>query len=98
MHTPEPKSLPMKKFGGILFPFLLSIVFWIADGSRLSPWATKIEVRQEVPIIDGMPELGSQTRVTWINEFVCGIETPILGLFFSFVLYAILYFRKKKFE
>ena len=50
------------------------------DGARVAFWLTSIEERKEVPIVEGMPELGTQTQVTWKEQFVSGIETPLFGL------------------
>ena len=50
------------------------------DGARVAFWLTSIEERKEVPIVEGMPELGTQTQITWKEQFVSGIETPILVL------------------
>ena len=60
-------------------------------------WANKVETREEIPVVEGMPELGTQTKVTWKEEFVCGIETPVFGLVLSLVLFIIL-LCKKRFE
>jgi hypothetical protein len=77
-------------FTGI--PFLLGTSLWLADGARFRFWATSVEIREEVPIIEGMPELGTQTKVSWREELIFGLETPILGFslsvfFFLFAIY-----------
>ena len=33
----------------------------------------------EIPIIEGMPELGFQRQIVWEDKLVLGIETPIAG-------------------
>lgn len=73
----------MKKILLIISPFFLTITYWLYDGARFSFWATSIEIREEIPVVDGMPELGTQTKVVWIDKFLCGIETPIIGLILS---------------
>ena len=83
-------------FTGI--PFFLGTALWLADGARFSFWATSVEIREEVPIIEGMPELGNQTKVSWREELICGLETPILGFLLSglFFLFTILKKRSLK--
>lgn len=66
------------------------------DGARVAFWLTSIEERKEVPIVEGMPELGTQTQITWKEQFVSGIETPIFGLVVSLVVFAVFYLRKLK--
>ena len=66
------------------------------DGARVAFWLTSIEERKEVPIIEGMPEVGTQTQVTWKEQFVSGIETPILGLVTSLGVFTVFYLRKSK--
>ena len=48
---------------------------------RMAFWATSIAIQEEIPVVEGMPELGTQTKITWLDQFVCGIETPIAGFF-----------------
>jgi hypothetical protein len=76
----------MFRYALISLPLSIAIFFWLKDGARLSFWATSEEIHQEVPIVEGMPELGSQTQVIWKDRFMCGIETPILGLALSSLL------------
>ena len=66
------------------------------DGARVAFWLTSIEERKEVPIVEGMPELGTQTQITWKEQFVSGIETPLLGLILSLGLLAFFILRKKR--
>ena len=66
------------------------------DGARVAFWLTSIEERKEVPIVEGMPELGTQTQITWKEQFVSGIETPIFGLVVSLAVFAVFYLRKLK--
>ena len=80
-------------FTGI--PFFLGTALWLADGARFSLWATSVEIREEVPIIEGMPELGTQTKVSWREKLVCGLETPILGFFFTMIFLLFQLFRKR---
>lgn len=85
----------MSKFLLILSPFFLAVGYWLVDGARFSFWATKIEIREEIPVIDNMPELGTQIKVTWIDQFVCGIETPLIGLLLSVVTLIFKIFLKR---
>ncbi len=85
----------MSKFLLILSPFFLAVGYWLVDGARFSFWATKIEIREEIPVIDNMPELGTQIKVTWIDQFVCGIETPLIGLLLSVVALILKIFLKR---
>ena len=66
------------------------------DGARVAFWLTSIEERKEVPIVEGMPELGTQTQITWKEQFVSGIETPLLGLILSLGLLAFSFFEKSE--
>jgi hypothetical protein len=58
-------------------------------------WATSISIQEEVPVVEGMPELGTQTKITWVDQFVCGIETPIIGIVFSALFLFIKIYRKR---
>jgi len=58
----------------------------VKDGARVAFWLTSIEERKEVPIVEGMPELGTQTQVTWKEQFVSGIETPLIGVLVSLII------------
>ena len=79
-----------------LLPLTLSLWVWIKDGYRVAFWVTSVEEKKEVPIVDGMPELGTQTQIVWKDQFVSGIESPIIGFIFSLVLFAIVYFSCKR--
>lgn len=85
----------MLRYFLIFLPLSIAIFFWVKDGLRLSLWATSEEIHQEVPIVEGMPELGSQTQVIWKDRFICGIETPILGLTFSLLLALGAFYQKR---
>lgn len=85
----------MLRYFLIFLPLSIAIFFWVKDGPRLSFWATSEEIHQEVPIVEGMPELGSQTQVIWKDRFICGIETPILGLTFSLLLALGAFYQKR---
>ena len=84
--TREPELILMIRWSLIFLPLTIALVLWLKDGSRLSFWATSEKIDQEVPVVEGMPELGTQTQVIWKDRFICGIETPILGLTFSSLL------------
>lgn len=53
---------------------------WWYHGAQPGLWKTSVENRVEIPIIEGMPELGTQEQIVWEDRFVAGIETPILSL------------------
>ena len=59
---------------------LASLGLWQHHGFRLGFWQTSVQVETEVPIIEEMPELGTQRKIEWKNQFVSGIETPLAGL------------------
>ncbi|MBT3667638.1 MAG: hypothetical protein HN548_09190 [Opitutae bacterium] len=73
-----------------LLPLTLSLWLWVKDGYRFAFWLTSVEEKKEVPIIDGMPELGTQTQIIWKDQFVSGIETPLLGVLLTSILFLIL--------
>jgi hypothetical protein len=85
----------MKFFFLISAPLVFTVGYWVFDGARVSLWANNVETREEIPVVEGMPELGTQTKVTWKEEFVCGIETPVFGLVLSLVLFIILLCKKR---
>lgn len=85
----------MKNFFLISAPLVFTVGYWVLDGSRFSLWANMVETREEIPVVEGMPKLGTQTKVTWKEEFVCGIETPVFGLVLSLVLFIILLCKKR---
>ena len=57
-----------------------SIFMWYEHGARPGLWETSVKTTREIPIVDGMPELGFQQQVTWEEKLVLGIETPIVGI------------------
>ena len=77
-------------------PVVLSFYLWNRDGGRIAFWQTSVENRIEVPIIEGMPELGTQTQIVWEDRFVSGIETPLIGLVASTFLFLLFYFLLRK--
>jgi len=85
----------MKRIWIILCPFFITTMYWIKDGAHFSFWSTSTQLREEVPVIEGMPELGTQTKVTWKKELISGIETPLSGLFFTCTLAAWMILRKR---
>ena len=44
-------------------------------------FVTSVEEKKEVPIVDGMPELGTQTQIIWKDQIVSGVETPLIECF-----------------
>ena len=85
----------MVRYFIISLPLSIAFFFWVKDGARLSFWATSEEIHQEVPVVEGMPELGTQTQVIWKDRFICGIETPILGLTLSSLLTLGSFYQKR---
>ena len=79
-----------------LLPLLVGVGVWIKDGARVAFWLTSIEERKDVPIVEGMPELGTQTQIIWKEQFVSGIETPIFSLVASLGVFTVFYLRKFK--
>ena len=80
----------------LLLPFFLGAGVWVKDGTRFAFWLTSVKEKKEIPIVEGMPELGTQTQITWKEQFVSGIETPLLGLILSLGLLAFFILRKKR--
>tara|TARA_B100000242_G_C43047336_1_gene488961 strand:- start:768 stop:1043 length:276 start_codon:yes stop_codon:yes gene_type:complete len=79
-----------------LIPFVVSLGIWVKDGVRFGFWLTSVEEKKEIPIIDGMPELGTQTQIVWQDKFVSGVETPLIGLLLSISLVVFFYIRKQR--
>ena len=79
-----------------LLPLTLSLWVWVQDGYRFAFWVTSVEEKKEVPIVDGMPELGTQTQVIWEERFVSGIETPLVGLAASVLLFLFFYIKLRR--
>jgi hypothetical protein len=79
-----------------LLPLTLSLWVWVQDGYRFAFWVTSVEEKKEVPIVDGMPELGTQTQIIWEERFVSGIETPLVGLAASVLLLVFFYIKLKR--
>ena len=94
--TREPELSIMVRCTLIFLPLSIAMFFWLKDGARLSFWATSEEIHQEIPVVEGMPELGTQTQVIWKDRFICGIETPILGLTFSSLLTLSSFYQKRR--
>ena len=80
-----------------LIPVAMGAFIWGRDGWRLAFWQTSVAKEMEVPIVEGMPELGTQTQVVWQEQFISGIESPLIGLILSLILSLafILLLRKK---
>ncbi|MBP51619.1 MAG: hypothetical protein CMI27_00570 [Opitutae bacterium] len=75
-------------------PLIMALARWFMDGSRFAFWVTSVETFKEIPIVEGMPELGTQTQIIWEERFVSGIETPLLGLLLSILLLGIFHLLK----
>ena len=69
---------------------------WWYHGAQRGLWKTSVENQVEIPIIEGMPELGTQEQIVWEDRFVAGIETPILSLVLALFVWSLsfLYFRQ----
>ena len=74
---------------------LISVGLWIKDGARIAFWLTSVEERKEILIVEGMPELGTQTQIVWKDQFISGVETPLVGVLLATFLYFILHIRFK---
>ena len=79
-----------------LLPLTLSLWVWVQDGYRFAFWVTSVEEKKEVPIVDGMPELGTQTQIIWEERFVSGIETPLVGLAASVLSFLFFYIKLRR--
>ena len=55
-----------------------------------------VESEIEIPIVEGMPELGTQTKMVWEDRFVSGIETPLIGLATSLIFSLLLYIKLRR--
>ena len=65
---------------------------WWYHGAQPGLWKTSVENRVEIPIIEGMPELGTQEQIVWEDRFVAGIETPILSLVLALFAWSLSFF------
>lgn len=88
-----PKFIPHLLLSTL--PLLVTVIAWLIDGARLSLWATSIQLKEEVPIVEGMPELGTQIKITWVEQFQSGLETPFIGLCLSFIFFLIQIYKKR---
>ena len=75
-------------------PLIMALARWYMDGYRFAFWVTSVEKFKEIPIVEGMPELGTQTQIIWEERFVSGIETPLIGLLLSIFLLGIFHLFK----
>ena len=66
-----------------------AIIIWSQHGARYGFWETSVQTTREIPIIEGMPELGSQQQVFWEDKLVLGIETLIAGIIIFIVFISI---------
>jgi hypothetical protein len=79
-----------------LVPLIIGVGIWLQDGARIAFWLTSVEEKKEIPIVDGMPELGTQTQIVWKEQFVSGVESPLLGFFVSCIVLTFFLIRKKR--
>jgi len=75
----KPKVILYVRLLGIAC-LVSSLALWWAHGSNIGFWKTSVEEIVEIPIIEGMPELGTQRQMIWTDQFVCGVETPLIGV------------------
>ena len=67
----------------------VGIGLWWYHGAQPGLWKTSVVTRVEIPIVEGMPELGTQEQPVWEDRFVAGIETPILSLVLALLLWSL---------
>ena len=77
-------------------PLALSTYIWGRNGWKIAFWQTSIAKRIEIPIVEGMPELGTQTQVIWEDRFISGVETPLVGLVASVLLFLFFYIKLRR--
>jgi hypothetical protein len=73
-----------------LLPLLIGTGVWLKDGARVAFWLTSVEEKKEIPIVDGMPEVGTQTQIVWREQFVSGVESPLIGFFLTLTLFLLI--------
>ena len=82
-----------------LFALALSMAsfgLWYQDGARMGLWQTSVGTIVEIPIVEGMPELGVQEKIVWTEKFVSGVETPLGGLVVFLLLFILSQFLKRR--
>lgn len=79
-----------KKILVSLLPLLIGTGVWLKDGARVAFWLTSVEEKKEIPIVDGMPEVGTQTQIVWREQFVSGVESPLIGFFLTLTLFLLI--------
>ena len=77
-------------------PLVFSTYIWGRDGWKIAFWQTSIAKRIEIPIVEGMPELGTQTQVIWEERFISWIETPLVGIVVSVLLFLFFYIKLRR--
>jgi hypothetical protein len=82
--------LSKKKILVSLLPLLIGTGVWLKDGARVAFWLTSVEEKKEIPIVDGMPEVGTQTQIVWREQFVSGVESPLIGFFLTLTLFLLI--------
>ncbi len=76
-----------------------SAFIWHKHGARTGFWETSVQTTRDIPIVEGMPELGFQQQVVWEEKLVLGIETPIAGamlLIISILTSLVLFYLSSK--
>lgn len=91
----KPKVILYVRLAGIAC-FVSSLALWWSHGSNIGFWKTSVEQIVEFPIIEGMPELGTQRQIIWNDQFVSGVETPLIGFGACLCLFIFSIFIKRR--
>ena len=75
---------------------LLSLALWWQHGAHPGLWKTSVETFVETPIIEGMPEYGTQRQLIWTDKFESGVETPLIGFVVCLFLFVFSIFLKRR--
>lgn len=91
----KPKAILYVRLTGIAC-LVSSLALWWSHGSNVAFWKTSVEEIVEIPIIEGMPEFGTQRQIIWTDRFVCGVETPLIGFGLCLCLFILSIFIKRR--
>ena len=91
----KPKIILYVRLAGIAC-LVSSLALWWWHGSNIGFWKTSVEEIVEIPIIEGMPELGTQRQIIWNDQFVSGVETPLIGFGVCLCLFIFSIFIKRR--
>lgn len=75
---------------------LSSLALWWWHGANLGFWKTSVETFVETPIIEGMPEYGTQRQLIWTDKFESGVETPLIGFVVCLCFFVFSIFLKRR--